>query len=80
MSECKRPPSHHKLIIGYGKTKREIEGPFQICGHGDWLAEIGRQLIEQSEGKYYGWCDITIRMNGESMVNNTPIPWEAKGE
>lgn len=66
----------YRLIIGHGKTKREIDGPFQICGSGEWLVEIGRQLIEQGEGKHYGWVDITIRMNDKAMANNAPIPWD----
>jgi hypothetical protein len=66
------------ITIEHGRTKREIRGPFNICGDALVLRRIGEQLIEASHAMSYGWVFITEREQ-PSICNTPPMTWEEAG-
>lgn len=66
-----------KLIIEHSQTKREINGPFNVCGsRADllWLADQIRASVEE-ERFVYGWISIT-ETRQPRCVNVAPVPWD----
>ena len=66
-----------RIIIEHGKTKREIKGPFNICGSAQDLEFIGRQLLHyaRSDEFNYGW--IEIRAEEQPSISNVhPKGWD----
>jgi hypothetical protein len=66
------------ITIEHGRTKREIRGPFNICGDAPTLRRIGQQLIEASDSMSYGWVFIT-EAEQPSILNTPPMTWEEPG-
>jgi hypothetical protein len=66
-----------KIIIEHGETKRQINGPFNICGSRDDIyhivAELSRHLNDSTWS--YGWTYIVDRRQ-PSIANTPPIGWE----
>lgn len=77
-----------KLIIGYRKTKRIIDGPFEICCHPDDLRKIKKVIEEALEkDRGYGWVKFDeyietpdqpydIIRTHRSIPNTEPIEWD----
>ena len=65
-----------KLIVAHSRTKRLIEGPFELCGSEadfEWLVHCIRQQIH---GLGYGW--ITIHEPPSPLLPNTePVGWDS---
>lgn len=65
-----------KIVIEKAGVKREIEGPFNICGSPDDLETIVR-CIEDADIRGYGWVRITAEI--EPFTPNTaPLGWTEK--
>ena len=64
-----------KIIIAHGKTKRKIDGAFNVCGSCKDLRSLARQILSRTENDfYYGWIEIS---NPQPHISNTePVPWE----
>lgn len=66
-----------KLVIGSGTIKRQIEGPFAICGSREnlkRLADLITAKLDQHGSFTYGWIEI----NDPSYVpqqNTVPLDW-----
>ena len=65
-----------KIHIESGKTKRTLDGPFNICGHRDDLWELMEQLRTKLEDQTwsYGW--IYVRGSKQASIPGPPISWE----
>lgn len=64
-----------KVIIEHNKTKRKIEGPFNICGSRQDLERIANTINEVfKDGTVYGW--VKIHDEYDSIPNTEPIGWE----
>ena len=78
--EKKSDRTEMKIIISHGQTKREINGPFNICGSREALLALASQLIwalgDEDRRFSYGW--VTIRPPGatQSVVEGPPSPWD----
>jgi hypothetical protein len=67
-----------KVTIEHSTTKREIVGPFNICGSGKDLREIARQILDATKDDYYyGWIQISEKQP-VVCVNSAPISWDDK--
>jgi hypothetical protein len=79
-----------KFIIGKGARKREIEGPFGMCGSREDFVQLIRSLQEtignpktereESHGWFqhgitYGWLNI-VELPSEMPPNCVPEPWD----
>lgn len=67
-----------KLIISHSHTKRQIDGPFSICGSREDIELLATQLlrhVEQSEWTY-GWTTIYDKIP-TPLVNTPPVAWDA---
>lgn len=66
-----------KLAIEHGRTKREIDGAFSICGSRADLQALAEQLQAHlaDEGWSFGWTTIYPRPT--RLTNTPPIPWDA---
>jgi hypothetical protein len=63
-----------KIIIEYDGVKREIEGPFNICGSAADLRSLSEQLRGFDPDASYGW--MSIRTTEASITpNQPPIGW-----
>lgn len=64
-----------KLIIEHGKTKREINGPYNVCGSRDDLTRLSEAIrCFLKEEAAYGWVEVTEP--NPSTTNQKPVPWE----
>lgn len=65
-----------KYVIDFGSTKREIGGPFGICGSRADLAIIAEciRAALADDGWAYGWVAVYERHKGSS--DQKPIGWE----
>jgi len=69
-----------KIIITHRKVKREINGPFDLCGDSRLLRDIAEQILAQTEQLSYGWISIVDPETRPAILANTPpISWEADG-
>lgn len=67
-----------KIIIEHSKTKREIVGPFNICGSADDLRNIAEKILSSIEGRNsmgYGWVSIHER-GQRGMPETAPTSWD----
>lgn len=69
-----------KIIIAYSNTKRQIDGPFNICGSRDDLKLLADRIYAEIDDLGYGWIQIPSEPYQESIANTEPIDWEASGE
>lgn len=67
-----------EVIIDHDKTKREIRGPFNICGSKEDLELIARTILARIEdrGYFYGWVDILVTNKQEHFANTIPESWD----
>lgn len=69
-----------KIVIAHRKTKREIDGPFNICGsYNDlhWIAEQLTKTLEQSGDFNFGWIRISDMPVFQDHIPDTPpIGWD----
>jgi hypothetical protein len=81
-----------RIIISHSRTKRRIEGPFNICGSKQDLLRIadllikachdhpgahGEGVIRNAAGMSYGWVNITDPpVEQEILVDQGPIGWD----
>jgi len=66
-----------KIIIEHEGTKREINGPFNICIKEKDLITLSNKLNKvrkRKGGFYYGW--IKIKESAEFLANTEPKPWK----
>jgi hypothetical protein len=64
-----------KVVISHSKTKREINGPFALCGSAADLRLIAERISDALEsGFLYGWVDIYEKT--EPLANTTPERWD----
>ena len=64
-----------KLIIEHQGIKREIRGPFNICGDRRSLMCIANRIIDAAP--HYGW--VLIYETEAGKANLAPISWKEKG-
>lgn len=66
-----------KLVIDHSETKREIFGPFKICGSREDIKLLATQLASRlnDESWSYGWTVIHESMPGD-LVNTKPTHWD----
>jgi hypothetical protein len=69
-----------KIVIEHGNTKREIEGPFNICLNSDTAKLLFDALKERvdDEGYKYGYGWISVCEKQASIANTKPSPWEER--
>ena len=71
-----------RFVIGQGRRKREINGPFGICASrrdmvllrdqiDAWLADPGNGC-----GISYGWLFVQERVIDMGPLDTSPEPWE----
>lgn len=69
-----------RIVIAAGKSglKREIEGPFSICGSREDIEQL-RNEIDRALGQEprfsYGWVEV-IPARPAVQPNTHPLPWE----
>jgi hypothetical protein len=65
-----------KIFIEAGRTKRQITGPFNICGSRDDLFEMMDQLRTLLEDKSwsYGW--VSIRGEKQKSIPGPGVGWD----
>lgn len=64
-----------KIIIEHSKTKRELNGSFNICGSGTDLKKLANQILSEVNEKFiYGW--VRICEEQESIANTPPEEWD----
>ncbi len=66
-----------KIVIEHGKTKREISGPFNICGDPKDLRDVADSILTTLDGnpnRGYGW--IFIAQKQKSISDTPPKDWE----
>ena len=66
-----------KIVIEHGKTKRMIDGPFNICGSREDLMQIVDEIVQKvtDSGMTYGW--VAIRGPAQRVFTNTvPDKWD----
>lgn len=70
-----------KVIIEHGKTKREINGAFNICGDAKDLRSLCNQILSRLESNdqsfSYGWISIHADYQ-KSITDTQPIPWDSE--
>lgn len=62
-----------KLVLDKDGVKREIEGPFKICGSEADMKVLAKCLGLRGEKFTYGWLDIAEL--ADSTVNTPPRKW-----
>lgn len=69
-----------KIVIEHSKTKREIIGPFNICGTRADLERLARLILNEVDSNCFcfGWIKICDQQ--ESIVNDKPIHWDESKE
>jgi len=67
---------NQEIVISHSKTKRKIDGAFEMCGDRETLLFIGRQILRQVERETfaYGWVEIVYRT--PSLTNTKPVGWD----
>lgn len=66
-----------KIIIEHGNTKREINGPFNICGSKQDLNDLKEQLERALQDDFnYGWVEIVEYIKCDTIANTPPQKWE----
>lgn len=72
-----------EIIIEHSKTKRKIQGPFNICGDYQDLRLIARKILEHLEraeaaGRPLGFGWVKIVTEEQPHITNTePASWDA---
>lgn len=66
-----------RIVITHSRTKRIITGSFELIGTREDLLCIGKQILEQCEGRgwVYGTVDI-LDTKQEPLPNQTPVSWD----
>jgi hypothetical protein len=61
-----------KIIIKHSKTKRQINGAFEVCGSRADLVSLAEQILAEANGGNftYGW--ITVHSDRTPALPNTP--------
>jgi len=65
-----------KIVIEHSETKREISGPFNLCGSRKDLLRLANQIRKQVKRKKRfssGWVWLSA---GPMIINTPPIPWD----
>jgi hypothetical protein len=68
-----------KIVIEHGRTKRQIEGAFNLCGHPDDLRMVAEQIlaqVNQEPSRGYGWIKILPVRPQESIPDTRPLGWD----
>lgn len=67
------------IIIDSGKTRRQINGTFRICGSRDDLQNLVDTLTETLDNPFiYGWTTVYAN-TGPKIGEMVPVPWDAPG-
>lgn len=71
-----------KIIICHSKTKREINGPFNICGSRADLLQLAEAIQEacgsdEEPRMVYGWVNIQVEQPDEEKMAFR-VFWEQK--
>ena len=66
-----------KLIISHSRTKRQIDGPFEICGTREDIESLATQIVSHLSDTHwsYGWIRIYER-GIEPLSTTPPVPWD----
>jgi hypothetical protein len=66
-----------KIVIEHGKTKRRIDGPWNICGSREDLESLVSQLQRRLSGDpfHYGWVRIEDKPY-YGLAETPPVPWD----
>ncbi len=66
-----------KVIIEHSKTKREINGSFNICGSREQLRSVARQILDCLDAHpfSYGWIQIHSDYQ-RSVPDTPPLHWD----
>lgn len=70
-----------KITIEYGQTRRQIEGPFNICGSPEDLQLIVDCLADNlrlNTVNSYGWAQVAIRQ--KCVASTKAVPWDEAAE
>jgi hypothetical protein len=65
------------IIISHSKTKRRIDGPFEICGNEHALRNLCSCILRRLDNGdpfYDGWIEIVERP--PVLTNMPPIGWD----
>lgn len=68
-----------KIVISHGKTKRKIEGSFELCLSKADLEDLSLQIRQEvarreRDQTSYGW--FTIRDEPKTLINTPPKDWD----
>ena len=64
-----------EIIIEHSKTKREINGPFNLCGGANDLRAIADAILSGvKKDDFYGWIKVTAAQ--EPFVSRQPESWD----
>jgi hypothetical protein len=67
-----------KIIIEHSRTKREIDGLFNITGSRQHLEHIARQINDNLKDESWSYASITIYPKPKTIMPNTdPKPWDS---
>ncbi len=66
-----------KIVIEHGKIKREINGPFNICGSNEDLRAVADAISRalESTARSYGWVEI-VGTPQRNNPNTLPVAWD----
>ena len=68
-----------KIIISAQGVKREITGPYSVCGSTEDFARLRDALSSfLDRGSCFGWVEVTERP--PTVANQPPEPWVTKSE
>ena len=73
----------NEILIGFSKTKRRIDGPFEICGSRAVLVSLAQQILHLCDKARfsYGWIHLLpCDTYNPNMRNNSPIGWDVEGD
>lgn len=66
------------IIIDHDSIKRDIHGPYQICGDAKDFELLGRAIQEFLDCQStYGWIEVHEHTN--TCTNQKPIAWRSEG-
>ena len=72
-----------RIIIEQGSTKRQLDGPFNICASREDLESLVTQLQAKLVDPVwcYGWIEVAevTKAPGGECRNSPPEPWEHDG-
>lgn len=66
-----------KIIIEHSRTKREINGPFSLCGTQEDLQSVAEQILAAiKEDFHFGWVKIHPERHTH-LADTPPEQWDA---